>query len=239
MSILNRLPHKEVLKYAKTVWASQATAEKIASDALEIVKQASEEKFSFFTGKSSKGLLGSLFYLLGIRYDALRTQKELARKIGTTEATIRILYRKWLEEFPVMFQDITGKPEETEELGGFVRSRCDKRDDFDRLLSQTIDEMVRYCLGETSARLIYKYLAKKGCPKDDIPGKLDVFVKVFENLVGFGKEQIPRTQVIEEAIVRAFSAKLKVEFTQYSPGYFPDKIRKLKDLYDQRKSKSS
>jgi transcription initiation factor TFIIIB Brf1 subunit/transcription initiation factor TFIIB len=84
-------------------------AEKIAADALEIITNAHKSKFAFFSGKSSRGLLGGLFYLLGFRYDAEKKQKELAEKLGTTDVTIRASYRKWLEEFPELFADVNDK----------------------------------------------------------------------------------------------------------------------------------
>jgi hypothetical protein len=108
LSALDRLS-SEVAAAAKTVWLDQITAEKIASSALEIITNANKSKFAFFSGKSSRGLIGGLFYLLGFRHDAEKKQKELAEKLGTTDVTIRASYRKWLEEFPELFADVNDK----------------------------------------------------------------------------------------------------------------------------------
>jgi transcription initiation factor TFIIIB Brf1 subunit/transcription initiation factor TFIIB len=121
VSILNRISFEEVMKLAKTVWP-QETAERISLGTLEIITQAAKEKFSFFTGKSAKGLLGGLFYLSGFRYKAVKTQKELAAQLGTTDVTIRVSYRKWLKEFPNFFPDIIGKFEEDEKHGYSIPS---------------------------------------------------------------------------------------------------------------------
>jgi transcription initiation factor TFIIIB Brf1 subunit/transcription initiation factor TFIIB len=105
------------MKLAQTIWSNQVMAEKIGLNALETVTLASKEKFGFFTGKSTKGLLGGLFYLLGFRHGAKRTQKELARLLRTTDVTIRVSYRKWLEEFPDLFSDVVCKRAENDKIG--------------------------------------------------------------------------------------------------------------------------
>lgn len=124
LSILDRLS-SEVAVAAKTVWSDRVIAEKIASSALEIITTANESKFAFFSGKSSRGLIGGLFYLLGFRYDAEKKQKELAEKLGTTDVTIRASYRKWLEEFPDLFADVNDKIANIN-LGCFVPSNRDE-----------------------------------------------------------------------------------------------------------------
>jgi hypothetical protein len=66
-------------------------------------------KIAFFNGKSAKSILGGLFYLLGYRHDAIKKQNELADQLGTTDHSIRISYRNWLETFPDMFLDVIAK----------------------------------------------------------------------------------------------------------------------------------
>lgn len=127
MSILDRLS-SEVIAAAKTIWLYQVTAEKIASSALEIITNAHKSKFAFFSGKSSRGLIGGLFYLLGFRYAAAKKQKELAEKLGTTDVTIRASYRKWLEEFPELFADVSDKIASNNALSYFVSSDSDENE---------------------------------------------------------------------------------------------------------------
>ena len=109
MSILHRITLEEVTNAAKAVWQDQATAEKIAVDTLETMTKASKQKFAFFNGKTSKSLIGGLFYILGYKHDAPKTQKELAAKLHTTDTTIRFSTRKWLQEFPELFADAINK----------------------------------------------------------------------------------------------------------------------------------
>jgi hypothetical protein len=75
------------------VWENQATAKKIATEAFEIITNTSG-KFRFFNGKSSRSILSGLFYLLGFRYNAVRTQKEIAVQLITTDVTVRDSYRR-------------------------------------------------------------------------------------------------------------------------------------------------
>jgi hypothetical protein len=104
---------------------------------------------------------------------------------------------------------------------------------FDALLLESVDETIRYCLGDVNAQLIYSYLERKGIPKQDIPKNLDAFVMEFENVVGFGRGQIlGAAQILEEAILKAFCVKLKIAYTEGGSRYFPDQIRRLKETYD-------
>jgi hypothetical protein len=113
----------------------------------------------------------------------------------------------------------------------------DKLDYFDSLLLQTIDETVRYCLGETNTQLIYNYLEKKHCPRQDIPKNLDIFTTEFENLIGPGKGQIlGAAKIMENSMVKALCTKLEINLSGNSSGYFPDQVRNLKEIYTQQKA---
>jgi len=87
LSIPDRLS-SEVVAAARAFWSDQVLAEKIATSALELITKTNKSKFAFFSGKSSMGVIGGLFYLLGFRYDVEKKQKELAEKLCTTDVTI-------------------------------------------------------------------------------------------------------------------------------------------------------
>jgi hypothetical protein len=109
-------------------------------------------------------------------------------------------------------------------------------DEFNEKLSQAIDETIRYCLGDINAQIIYQYLEKKGCPKQEIPKKLDVLVTVLKDLVGSGRGQIlGAAQILENEILKAFCAKMGIDYAEVGSGYLPEHIRKLKEIYNQRK----
>jgi len=120
LGILNRISPDEVYIASRTVWLDKEIANRIANDALEIIAKTHKRRFSFFNGKTSRGLVGGLFYLLGYKYDAVKNQKELADRLGTTDVTIRASYRCWLEAFPDLFLDVIGKLAQDQNLRYYV-----------------------------------------------------------------------------------------------------------------------
>jgi len=120
MSALNRIPYEEVLAAAHTLWSNEAVANKVAVETVEIINRTYKRKFAFFNGKSSKCIVGGLFYILGYRYNAVKKQRELADHLGTSDVTIRASYRQWLEVFPDLFLDVIGKFAEDNTLRYFV-----------------------------------------------------------------------------------------------------------------------
>lgn len=111
---------EEVLAAAHTVWIDRSIADKVALETVQIINQTYKRKFAFFNGKSSRCLVGGLFYLLGYRYGAVKKQNELADRLGTTDVTIRVSYRRWLEMFPDLFLDVIGKFAADKDLRYFV-----------------------------------------------------------------------------------------------------------------------
>jgi transcription initiation factor TFIIIB Brf1 subunit/transcription initiation factor TFIIB len=120
LGILNRISSDEVYIAARTVWFNKQISNRIADNTLEIIAKTSKRKFSFFNGKTSRGLVGGLFYLLGYRYDVVKNQKELADRLGTTDVTIRASYRSWLETFPDLFSDVISKLAQDQNLRYYV-----------------------------------------------------------------------------------------------------------------------
>ena len=109
VQLLNRITPDEVYIASRTLWLDKQIAYRIAEDALEIIAKTYMRKFSFFNGKTSRGLVGGLFYLLGYKHNVVKNQKELADRLGTSDVTIRASYRNWLETFPDLFLDVISK----------------------------------------------------------------------------------------------------------------------------------
>lgn len=120
MNIPKRVSFEEISASAHTVWSNAAIADKIALDASKIISQIGRRKHLFFNGKSSKSIVGGLFYLLSFRHNAVKKQRELADRLGTNDVTIRFAYRQLLKEFPDLFMDILGKFAEDDSLRFFV-----------------------------------------------------------------------------------------------------------------------
>jgi transcription initiation factor TFIIIB Brf1 subunit/transcription initiation factor TFIIB len=117
---LIRISPEEIKIAARTVWHNQLVANAISEETVDIITKTHKRKFSFFTGKTSRGLVGGLFYLLGYKYDAAKNQKELADRLGTSDVTIRASYRNWLEEFPDLFQEAVSKLAQDQNLRWYV-----------------------------------------------------------------------------------------------------------------------
>jgi transcription initiation factor TFIIIB Brf1 subunit/transcription initiation factor TFIIB len=98
-----RLSSKKVLICASKLWQDKSIAEAMASEASRIIKTAYEKKSVFFSGKSEKGLLAGIFYLLGRKNKAIKTQREIARSLNTNDVTVRSSYREWIDAFPELF----------------------------------------------------------------------------------------------------------------------------------------
>jgi transcription initiation factor TFIIIB Brf1 subunit/transcription initiation factor TFIIB len=96
--ILDRIGKEEVQSLAQKIWQGENRVNtKIASEALAIIREKYETDPTFFSGKSAKGIAGGLFYLLGQTYDSVRTQRQIAKSLNTTEMTIRASCRDWTE----------------------------------------------------------------------------------------------------------------------------------------------
>ena len=96
--ILNRIGEQEILSLAQKIWQSQnQVATEIASETLAVIREKYETDPTFFSGKSAKGIVAGLFYLLGQRYGSIRTQRQIALGLNTTEVTIRASSREWTQ----------------------------------------------------------------------------------------------------------------------------------------------
>jgi transcription initiation factor TFIIIB Brf1 subunit/transcription initiation factor TFIIB len=97
---LRRFGEKDVLSFAQKTWQDQqSVARSVASEALNVIYETYQTNPTFFSGRSAKGIVGGLFYLLGQCNGNVKTQKEIARSLGTTEMTIRSSYRMWMKPF--------------------------------------------------------------------------------------------------------------------------------------------
>jgi hypothetical protein len=132
--ILSRIGQESILAFTQEIWRDQhSAAAKIASEALNVICETYQTNPAFFSGKSAKGILGGLFYLLGHRFSRVKTQKEIARSLNATDMTIRASYREWLKEFPELFQDVNEQIRGTRESGrfssvdmNFIQDKCER-----------------------------------------------------------------------------------------------------------------
>lgn len=105
-------------------------------------------------------------------------------------------------------------------------------DNFDKLLVQTISEVMRYALGEINAKIICDYLEKRHFPLTTIPNNLEVFSIELRNLLGPGRGQIlGSAPMLEKVILKALCKKLGLKYEVKGPINFSEEVRKLKEIY--------
>jgi transcription initiation factor TFIIIB Brf1 subunit/transcription initiation factor TFIIB len=102
-----RLSSYSVLSYASILWKERPLiAELVSTEALQIIQIVEKRRHTFFCGKSEKRLLSGIFYFLGIRNKAAKTQRQIALGLSTSDVTVRISYRDWAANFPDLFPSV-------------------------------------------------------------------------------------------------------------------------------------
>jgi len=103
---------------------------------------------------------------------------------------------------------------------------------FEVELLKVIDETIAFVLGNVNLQIIYCYLERKGCPKHEIPNKLDLFVDTLDNLVGRDRGQmLGSASILESVIIKELCKKLGVKYDEVGPGYFPEQCCRLKQIF--------
>jgi hypothetical protein len=108
---------------------------------------------------------------------------------------------------------------------------------FDELLLHVVDKTIKYSFGNINAIIIFDYLAKRGCLRNEIPRKTDVFSMELRNLLGVDMHQIlGAAPILEKAILKAFCIQLQVEFDEAGPASFTDYVKKLRRIYNNERN---
>ena len=118
--MINRISFDELLAASQIIWSDKKTVDKVAKNSFFILNHVQKRKITFYSGRRARAIVGGLFYLLGYRFDDIKKQNELADKLSTSDVTIRMSYRKWLTEFPDLFEDVIEKLAQDENLKYFV-----------------------------------------------------------------------------------------------------------------------
>lgn len=104
-------------------------------------------------------------------------------------------------------------------------------DEFDKLLLETIDDVLKECLGDANAQIIYNFLEQRSCTMLEIPQKLDVFSRELRMLLGSGSI-LGSGAILEETILEVLCHKIGVTPNVKAPVRFADCIKKLRKLHD-------
>lgn len=120
-SIPCQVSGKKINLAAKTVWGDKRIAARIGRETGIIIVETYRRNHFFFNAKSFRRIISGLFFLLGYRFNVAMSEVELAKRLGTTDVTVRASYRDWLETFPELFKDIVAKVSENALLRQFVQ----------------------------------------------------------------------------------------------------------------------
>lgn len=127
MSAIKNISIDDLFAASYLLWTNRLMADQIALEAIMLINKARSRKFSFFNGKTSRSIVGGLFYILGYRYDIVKKQKEIADMLGTSDVTIRDSYRQWIETFPDLFSDVIEKFLADDKLRYYILTNLNKK----------------------------------------------------------------------------------------------------------------
>ena len=104
--------------------------------------------------------------------------------------------------------------------------------EFDKLLLSTIDETIRYVMGESNALIIFQYIKENYCNIEDIPKSPKSFSSGLRDLIGPGRTQMHGAAcILEETIAEELAMKMGKKFEVERPINFPEYILELKQMY--------
>ena len=107
-------------------------------------------------------------------------------------------------------------------------------EEFDEILLRVIDKTIHYVFGERNSSIIYNYLEKSGCPMQEIPTKPNEFSMELRKILGSGRGQLlGAAPILEETILEALYAELKIKIDVQSATCFADCIKKLRQVYEE------
>jgi len=106
------------------------------------------------------------------------------------------------------------------------------KSDFDKLIVEVVDDVLKYCLGASNASIIYDYLEKRNYSLSEIPKRPEKFSEELRNILGFGSRQIlGAPSIIEEEVLEILYRKLGITQSAQKPPNFPRQIRKLRKTF--------
>jgi hypothetical protein len=109
-------------------------------------------------------------------------------------------------------------------------------EEFDEILLRIIDKTIRNVFGDRNTGIIYDYLGKSGCPMHEIPTKPNQFSVKLRKILGSGRGQLlGAAPILEEMILEALCAELKIKVDMQSATCFADRIKKLRRVYDENR----
>lgn len=116
-------------------------------------------------------------------------------------------------------------------------------DEFDELLLQVMDDVIRASLGDRSARMIFAHLERMLGSRTKIPSNLDAFSLELRKILSDTGPRFSLSKgisawgtaaLIERTIAKWVCKKLGIPFTAVGPIDFSFFMKDLKDLYKEK-----
>ena len=103
---------------------------------------------------------------------------------------------------------------------------ADTKEEFKKLISQTIDENLKQIFRETATNIIYQFLEKNySLKREEIPEKLEIFMEGMQEFFRSG------SRMIEQSILEELHVNLGLKY-KIREGYrFTDYIDDLENVY--------
>jgi len=102
----------------------------------------------------------------------------------------------------------------------------DTKEEFNKLLLQTIDENLKQIFRETATHIIYQFLENNySLKREEIPEKLETFMEGLHNFFRSG------AYMIEQSILEELHVKLGLKYKSREGYRFMDYIDDLENVY--------
>jgi len=102
----------------------------------------------------------------------------------------------------------------------------DTKEEFKKLLLQTIDENLKHIFRETATHIIYQFLENNySLRREEIPEKLETFMEGLQEFFRSG------AHVIEQSILKELHANLGLKYKSREDYRFVDYVEDLENVY--------
>jgi len=116
---------------------------------------------------------------------------------------------------------------------------------FNKILVRTIDEVLRYSLGDRTVEIFYDYLRRKGFILSKIPQDPDFFFEELRKILefeGYGMRfrrvsGIGIVSILERTVIEVLCKKFGLEFNEKGPIIFSEWVEKVRETYIIKHSK--
>lgn len=119
-------------------------------------------------------------------------------------------------------------------------------EEFNEILVKTIDETLRYSLGDRTVEIFYEYLRRKGFNLSDIPRDPDFFFGELRAVLEFEDSGmrfrrvsgIGIVSILERTIIEVLCKRFGLEFNEKGPIVFSEWVEKVREAYATKVAKS-